>query len=37
MKHIIYQSLCFPAAVCPALAQGGKWDESKDPFSTEKK
>jgi endoglucanase len=32
-EFTIYQSLCFPAAVYPVLAQGGKWDERKDPFS----
>lgn len=33
-EFTIYQSLCFPAAVYPVLAQGGKWDETKDPFVT---
>ncbi|OHB72789.1 MAG: hypothetical protein A2V70_15400 [Planctomycetes bacterium RBG_13_63_9] len=28
----VYQSLCFPAAVYPVLAQGGRWDATKDPF-----
>jgi len=32
-EFTVYQSLCFPAAVYPVLAQGGKWDESKDPFA----
>jgi hypothetical protein len=34
-EFTIYQSLCFPAAVYPVLGQGGKWDESKDPFARE--
>jgi hypothetical protein len=29
----VYRSLCFPAAVCPVLSEGGKWDESRDPFA----
>jgi endoglucanase len=33
-EFTIYQSLCFPAAVYPVLAQGGKWDEAEDPFVT---
>ena len=32
-EFTIYQSLCFPSAVYPVLAQGGTWDESKDPFA----
>ena len=32
-EFTVYQSLCFPAAVYPVLGQGGKWDETKDPFS----
>jgi hypothetical protein len=32
-EFTIYQSLCFPSAVYPVLAQGGKWDETKDPFA----
>jgi endoglucanase len=32
-EFTVYQSLCFPAAVYPVLAQGGKWDETKDPFA----
>jgi endoglucanase len=31
-EFTIYQSLCFPAAVYPVLAQGGAWDATKDPF-----
>jgi hypothetical protein len=31
------QSLCFPAAVYPVLAQGGTWDETKDPFGAQRK
>ena len=31
-EFTIYQSLCFPAAVYPVLAQGGTWDEMNDPF-----
>ena len=33
-EFTVYQSLCFPAAVYPVLAQGGKWDDTKDPFAT---
>ena len=36
-EFTVYQSLCFPAAVYPVLARGGKWNESKDPFATEQK
>ena len=32
-EFTIYQSLCFPAAVYPALSPGGKWDPTKDPFA----
>jgi hypothetical protein len=32
-EFTIYQSLCFPSAVYPVLAQGGKYDERIDPFS----
>ncbi|MBN1974543.1 MAG: glycoside hydrolase family 9 protein [Sedimentisphaerales bacterium] len=32
-EFTIYQSLCFPSAVYPVLAQGGKYDASKDPFA----
>ncbi len=32
-EFTVYQSLCFPASVYPVLAQGGKWDETKDPFA----
>ncbi len=34
-EFTIYQSLCFPAAVYPVLAQGGKWDSTNDPFATQ--
>jgi len=34
-EFTIYQSLCFPAAVYPVLAQGGKWDDKNDPFATQ--
>jgi len=34
-EFTIYQSLCFPAAVYPVLAQGGKWDDTNDPFATQ--
>lgn len=34
-EFTIYQSLCFPAAVYPVLGQGGKWDETNDPFATQ--
>ena len=36
-EFTVYQSLCFPAAVYPVLAQGGKWDETKDPFAVGQK
>jgi endoglucanase len=36
-EFTIYQSLCFPAAVYPVLGQGGKWDESRDPFAVQAK
>jgi endoglucanase len=36
-EFTVYQSLCFPAAVYPVLAQGGRWDETKDPFATQQK
>jgi endoglucanase len=32
-EFTVYQSLCFPSAVYPVLAQGGKYDTSKDPFA----
>lgn len=32
-EFTIYQSLCFPAAVYPVLAQGGRWDDTRDPFA----
>lgn len=32
-EFTVYQSLCFPAAVYPVIAQGGKWDATKDPFT----
>ncbi len=32
-EFTIYQSLCFPSAVYPVLAQGGKYDASIDPFA----
>ena len=34
-EFTIYQSLCFPAAIYPVLAQGGKWDDKNDPFATQ--
>jgi endoglucanase len=34
-EFTIYQSLCFPAAVYPVLARGGKWDDTNDPFATQ--
>jgi hypothetical protein len=36
-EFTIYQSLCFPAAVYPVLAQGGRYDERIDPFSLQQK
>lgn len=33
-EFTVYQSLCFPAAVYPVLAKGGKWVEANDPFAT---
>ncbi|MDD4031666.1 MAG: glycoside hydrolase family 9 protein [Bacteroidales bacterium] len=35
-EFTIYQSLCFPAAIYPVLAKGGKYDESKNPFVNQK-
>jgi endoglucanase len=32
-EFTVYQSLCFPAAVYPVLAQGGTWDAKNDPFA----
>jgi len=32
-EFTVYQSLCFPAAVYPVLAQGGTWEATKDPFA----
>jgi endoglucanase len=32
-EFTIYQSLCFPSAVYPVLAQGGKYDARKNPYS----
>jgi hypothetical protein len=29
----VYQSLCFPSAVYPVLAQGGKYDDRIEPFT----
>jgi endoglucanase len=36
-EFTVYQSLCFPSAVYPVLAQGGNYDERTDPFSPEPK
>jgi endoglucanase len=36
-EFTVYQSLVFPAAIYPVLAQGGKWDPTKDPFATQQK
>ncbi len=36
-EFTVYQSLCFPAAVYPVLSQGGKWDDTKDPFAAQQK
>jgi hypothetical protein len=36
-EFTIYQSLCFPSAVYPVLAQGGRWDETRDPFAVRQK
>jgi hypothetical protein len=36
-EFTVYQSLCFPSAVYPVLAQGGKYDERIDPFSPKQK
>jgi endoglucanase len=35
-EFTIYQSLCFPSAVYPVLAGGGKYDERIDPFSLQR-
>jgi hypothetical protein len=32
-EFTVYQSEVFPAAIYPVLAQGGKWDATKDPFA----
>ncbi len=32
-EFTVYQSLCFPSAVYPVLAQGGKYDGRLDPFN----
>ena len=32
-EFTVYQSLCFPSAVYPVLAQGGKYDERIDPLA----
>ena len=34
-EFTVYQSLCFPAAVYPVLSQGGRWDETNDPFAVQ--
>ena len=31
-EFTVYQSEVFPAAIYPVLAQGGKWDTTKEPF-----
>jgi len=36
-EFTIYQSLCFPAAVYPIVAPGGRWDPAKDPFGGQQK
>jgi len=36
-EFTIYQSLCFPASVYPILSQGGKWDDTQDPFTLQPK
>ena len=36
-EFTVYQSLCFPAAVYPVLAKGGKWDETKDSSTVPQK
>jgi endoglucanase len=36
-EFTVEQCLCFPAAVYPVLAQGGKWDPTKDPFAAQQK
>jgi fibronectin type 3 domain-containing protein len=32
-EFTVYQSLVFPAAIYPVLAQGGNWNPTNDPFS----
>jgi hypothetical protein len=32
-EFTVYQTLVFPAAIYPVLAQGGKWDPANDPFA----
>jgi endoglucanase len=36
-EFTVYQSEVFPAAIYPVLAQGGKWDSTKDPFAAQQK
>jgi hypothetical protein len=36
-EFTVYQSLCFPSAAYPVLAQGGKYDERIDPFGLQQK
>jgi hypothetical protein len=36
-EFTIYQSLCFPSAVYPVLAQGGKYNARVDPFTSGQK
>jgi endoglucanase len=36
-EFTVYQTLVFPAAIYPVLAQGGKWDPTKDPFAAQQK
>jgi hypothetical protein len=36
-EFTIYQSLCFPSAVYPVLAQGGKYNARVDPFTPRQK
>ena len=36
-EFTVYQSLCFPAAVYPVLAQGGTWNDTDDPFAVQEK
>ena len=31
-EFTVHETLIYPAVVYPVLAQGGMWDDTKDPF-----